>query len=214
LNSDGATLYMKIVAFNEIYNFVVQISSIWSHLRSLIIDKLSRSPSSRQRQSPASVSRGSRRSPRRASPPSQRPSSPAPAGGPSSGGSPLPRRFCEPLARGSTRRRSAWRRSSRGGQIQRGARCQPLPCDSSSARGVSLPTPAPQRSSRRQGAGVERGRWRLGAGPPPGQWCTNPAPGGAAGRRWRLLLLEHRRRSRAAASTVEQEGRRPGRSVL
>jgi hypothetical protein len=34
---------MKIVVFDEIYNFVVQSFSIWSHLHSQIIDKLSRS---------------------------------------------------------------------------------------------------------------------------------------------------------------------------
>jgi hypothetical protein len=43
LNSNGGKLYMKIVAFDEIYNFVVQSFSIWSHLHSQIIDKLSRS---------------------------------------------------------------------------------------------------------------------------------------------------------------------------
>jgi hypothetical protein len=42
-NSDGCKLYMKIVAFDEIYNFVVQNFSILSHFHSQIIDILSRS---------------------------------------------------------------------------------------------------------------------------------------------------------------------------
>jgi hypothetical protein len=31
MNSDGDKLYMKLVAFDEIYNFVVQTLFIWSH---------------------------------------------------------------------------------------------------------------------------------------------------------------------------------------
>jgi hypothetical protein len=42
MNSDGGKLYMKIVAFNEIYNFVVQSFSILSHLHTQIIDTLFR----------------------------------------------------------------------------------------------------------------------------------------------------------------------------
>jgi hypothetical protein len=41
LKSDGDKLYMKIVDFDEIYNFVVQSFSILSQLHSQIIDKLS-----------------------------------------------------------------------------------------------------------------------------------------------------------------------------
>jgi hypothetical protein len=43
LNSDGGKLYMKIVAFDKIYNFVVQSFYIWIHHHIQIIDKLSRS---------------------------------------------------------------------------------------------------------------------------------------------------------------------------
>jgi hypothetical protein len=32
MNSDGDQLYTKVVAFDEIYNFVVQNFFIWSHL--------------------------------------------------------------------------------------------------------------------------------------------------------------------------------------
>jgi hypothetical protein len=32
MNSDGDKIYMKIVAFDEIYNFVVWTFFIWSHL--------------------------------------------------------------------------------------------------------------------------------------------------------------------------------------
>jgi hypothetical protein len=35
---NGGKLYMQIVAFDEIYNFVVQSCSIWSHHHSQIID--------------------------------------------------------------------------------------------------------------------------------------------------------------------------------
>ena len=38
MNSDGAKLYMKIVDLNEIYNFVIQIFFIWSHLGAQITD--------------------------------------------------------------------------------------------------------------------------------------------------------------------------------
>jgi hypothetical protein len=41
MNSDVGKLYMKIEAFDEIYNFVGQSFSIWSHLHSQIIDTLS-----------------------------------------------------------------------------------------------------------------------------------------------------------------------------
>jgi hypothetical protein len=61
------------------------------------------------------------------------------------------------------------------------------------------------------GGARTRQRWWLVAGPPLERWCADPAPGGAAGQRRWLLLLEHRWRSRAAASTAEQEGRRAGR---
>jgi hypothetical protein len=40
MNSDGGKFYMKIVALDEIYNFVVQSFSIWSHLQTQIIDTL------------------------------------------------------------------------------------------------------------------------------------------------------------------------------
>jgi hypothetical protein len=43
LNSNGGKLYMKIVAFVEIYNFIVQSFSIESQLHSQIIDILYRS---------------------------------------------------------------------------------------------------------------------------------------------------------------------------
>jgi hypothetical protein len=33
MDSDEDKLYMKLVAFDEIYNFVVQILFIWNHLR-------------------------------------------------------------------------------------------------------------------------------------------------------------------------------------
>jgi hypothetical protein len=42
MNSDGGKLYMKIVAFDELYNFVVQSFSR-SHLHTQIIDILFRS---------------------------------------------------------------------------------------------------------------------------------------------------------------------------
>jgi hypothetical protein len=32
MNSDGYKLYTKLLAFDEIYNFVVQTCFIWSHL--------------------------------------------------------------------------------------------------------------------------------------------------------------------------------------
>ena len=35
---DGDKLYMKIVDLDEIYNFIVQIFFIWSHLGAQIID--------------------------------------------------------------------------------------------------------------------------------------------------------------------------------
>ena len=38
MNSDGDKLYMKIVDLDEIYNFIVQIFFIWSHLGAQIID--------------------------------------------------------------------------------------------------------------------------------------------------------------------------------
>ena len=38
MNSGGDKLYMKIVVLDEIYNFVVQIFIIWSHLAAQIID--------------------------------------------------------------------------------------------------------------------------------------------------------------------------------
>jgi hypothetical protein len=41
MNSDGDKLYMKIVAFDKIYNFVVQTFFVWSHLQTQIIDILS-----------------------------------------------------------------------------------------------------------------------------------------------------------------------------
>jgi len=37
MNSDGDGLYMRIVDLDEIYNFVVQIFFIWSHLGAKII---------------------------------------------------------------------------------------------------------------------------------------------------------------------------------
>jgi hypothetical protein len=43
MNSDENKIYMKIVAFDEIYNFVVQTFFIWSHLETQKIDILSRS---------------------------------------------------------------------------------------------------------------------------------------------------------------------------
>ena len=38
MNLDGVKLYMKIIELDEIYNFVVQIFFIWSHLGAQIID--------------------------------------------------------------------------------------------------------------------------------------------------------------------------------
>ena len=38
MNLDGNNLYMKIVDLDEIYNFVVQIFFIWSHLGAQIIN--------------------------------------------------------------------------------------------------------------------------------------------------------------------------------
>ena len=38
MNSDGYKLYTKIVDLDAIYNFVVQIFFIWSHLGAQIID--------------------------------------------------------------------------------------------------------------------------------------------------------------------------------
>jgi hypothetical protein len=43
MNSNGDTLYMKIIDFDEIYNFVVQTFFIWSHLQTQIINILFRS---------------------------------------------------------------------------------------------------------------------------------------------------------------------------
>jgi hypothetical protein len=39
--SDGDEIYTKIVAFDDIYNFVVQTFFIWSHLRIQKVDILS-----------------------------------------------------------------------------------------------------------------------------------------------------------------------------
>jgi hypothetical protein len=43
MNSDGDEIYTGIVAFGEIYNFVVQTFFIWSHLRTQKVDILSNS---------------------------------------------------------------------------------------------------------------------------------------------------------------------------
>jgi hypothetical protein len=43
MNSDGDKLYMKIVAFDEICNFMSKILFIWSHLQTQIINILPRS---------------------------------------------------------------------------------------------------------------------------------------------------------------------------
>jgi hypothetical protein len=43
MNSDEDKLYMKLVPFDEIYNFLVQTLFIWSHLEAQKIDILSRS---------------------------------------------------------------------------------------------------------------------------------------------------------------------------
>ena len=41
MDSDGDKIYTKIIDLDEIYNFVVQIFFIWSHLGAQIIDKCS-----------------------------------------------------------------------------------------------------------------------------------------------------------------------------
>jgi len=43
MNSYGDKIYMKIIELNEIYNFVVKIFFIWSHLGAQIIDTSFRS---------------------------------------------------------------------------------------------------------------------------------------------------------------------------
>jgi hypothetical protein len=49
MNSNGGKLYMKIVAFDEIYKFVVQSFSIWSRRHTQIIDTLFRYEDSKPR---------------------------------------------------------------------------------------------------------------------------------------------------------------------
>jgi hypothetical protein len=43
MNSDRDEIYTKIVAFDDIYNFVIQSFFIWSHLRTQKVDIRSRS---------------------------------------------------------------------------------------------------------------------------------------------------------------------------
>jgi hypothetical protein len=38
MNLDGDKLYTKLIAFDEIYNFIVQFFFIWSHLGAQKID--------------------------------------------------------------------------------------------------------------------------------------------------------------------------------